>query len=161
MGEPTALYIIPAILISSLLVFVVLCVMRVRRLRAAELDDENDTAQPPSTTLRQRRVIRHTASGGRWPRRGRSASDVESARAAIRLTPIRTNLGGHHSILQPTYIATTRGTPREGLAEASVSHTRPSPVVSATLPPLPHTPPPPYNEALQGDGSVAVRQTWL
>src|SRR5260370_1133946 len=58
MGDSSALYIIPAILISSLLVFIMLCVMRVRRLRAEDQDDEDGTAQSPATTLHQRRASR-------------------------------------------------------------------------------------------------------
>jgi hypothetical protein len=159
MGESSALYIIPAILVSSLLVFVVLCIMRVRRLRAADLD-RDDSIPPPAGSLHQLRASRRTARGGRWPHRGRGDSDIESAPAAIRLTPIRTNLGGRHSILQPTYIATARGLRSDNLADASASQARSSPV-SATLPPLPHTPPPPYNEAMRRTESAATRQTWL
>jgi hypothetical protein len=161
MGEGSAIFAIPAILVACLLAFVVLCVMRVRRLRAEDRDDEHGTAQSPTTTLHQRRASRNARRRGSpergWPRRSRR--DVEHGQAAFMLTPIRTNLAARDSILQPTYIATTRGTPRP--ERGSVSQGGSSPEALESLPPLPHTPPPAYNEALQESGPVSARQTWL
>jgi hypothetical protein len=166
-GSQALPYVIPVILIASLLVFTLLCIKRVRRLRAEGPRGDSHTAQSPSATPQQRR---HMLREGMSPHRSRGWSanrsqrpvDVEHGLAAFRLMPIRTNLAAHHSILQPTYIATPRRTHTPGgLEEVSVSRGSSSPVVSASLPPLPHTPPPPYNEALQGNGRIVASPTWL
>jgi hypothetical protein len=160
MRDSSVIFIIPAILISCILVFVILCITRVRRLRAADQDD----LDRPSVSLYQRRVSRserpRTARDRRWPHRSRgSDDDVDSGVAAFRLTPISTSLGSRHSISQPTHIATARSTLiPAGSEQISISRARPSPV---SAPPLPHTPPPPYNEALRVNESVTASQTWL
>jgi hypothetical protein len=136
--------------------------MRVRRLRTEDQDDGDGTAQSPATTLHQRRARRHaqrrSVTERGWPRRSRQ-NDVEHGLAAFRLTPIRTIRAAGNSILQPTYVVTTRGTPRS--ERASLSPGSSSPVALESLPPLPRTPPPPYNAALQESGRVSTRQSWL
>jgi len=171
-GSQALIYVIPVILITSILVFTLLCIMRVRRLRAEGPPDDNSTTQPSTVAPHQRRTRlfelglmareRRSHQSRSWSSNRSQSADVESGLAALRLIPIRTNFAAHRGILQPTNIATPRGTvPPGGLEDVSAAGGRSSPVVSVSLPPLPHTPPPPYNEALRGNGRIAASQTWL